>query len=63
MLFGLVIWIPIGFIFGATLNGIIDCLIYAIISVLAASGANILNYIHVRKSTSKFIHFIKLTFC
>lgn len=38
MLFGLMIWIPIGFIFGATLNGIIDCLIYAVISAILSEA-------------------------
>lgn len=38
MIFGLIIWIPIGFIFGATWNGIIDCLIYAIISAILSEA-------------------------
>jgi len=38
MLFGLIIWIPIGFIFGATLNGIVDCLIYAVISAILSEA-------------------------
>lgn len=38
MLFGLMIWIPIGFIFGATLNGIIDCLIYAVVSAILSEA-------------------------
>lgn len=33
-LFGVVIWIPVGFIFGATIDGILTCLIYAIISAI-----------------------------
>lgn len=38
MLFGLIIWIPIGFIFGATINGVIKCLIYAIISAVLSEA-------------------------
>lgn len=38
MLFGLLIWIPIGFIFGATLNGIVKCLIYAVISAILSEA-------------------------
>ena len=38
MLFGLIIWIPIGFIFGATLNGVVDCLIYAVISAILSEA-------------------------
>ena len=38
MLFGLLIWIPIGFIFGATLNGIAKCLIYAVISAILSEA-------------------------
>ena len=38
MLFGLVIWIPIGFIFGATLNGVVECLIYAVISAILSEA-------------------------
>lgn len=38
MLFGLAIWIPIGFIFGATLNGVVDCLIYAVISAILSEA-------------------------
>lgn len=38
MLFGLIIWIPVGFIFGATLSGIIKCLIYAVISAVLSEA-------------------------
>ena len=38
MLFGVFIWIPIGFVFGATLNGIFSCLIYAIISAILSEA-------------------------
>lgn len=38
MLFGLVIWIPIGFIFGASFQGIIDCLLYAVISAVLSEA-------------------------
>lgn len=38
MIFGLIIWIPIGFIFGATWNGIVNCLIYAIISAILSEA-------------------------
>lgn len=38
MLFGLAIWIPIGFIFGATLNGVVDCLTYAVISAILSEA-------------------------
>lgn len=38
MIFGLIVWIPIGFIFGATWNGIIKCLIYAIISAILSEA-------------------------
>lgn len=38
MIFGLLIWIPIGFIFGATLNGIINCLLYAVISAILSEA-------------------------
>lgn len=38
MLFGLLIWIPIGFLFGATLNGVINCLIYAVISAILSEA-------------------------
>ena len=34
MLFGLIIWIPVGFVFGATWNCVIDCIPYAIISAI-----------------------------
>ena len=37
-LFGLIIWIPIGFIFGATISGIFSCLMYAIISVILSEA-------------------------
>lgn len=38
MLFGLIIWIPIGFIFGATIKGILDCLLYAVISAILSEA-------------------------
>ena len=38
MLFGLFIWIPIGFVFGASFQGIIDCLLYAIISAILSEA-------------------------
>ena len=38
MLFGLLIWIPTGFIFGATLKGVISCLLYAIISAILSEA-------------------------
>lgn len=38
MIFGLIVWIPIGFIFGATWNGISKCLIYAIISAILSEA-------------------------
>ncbi len=38
MLFGLVIWIPIGFIFGATFEGILNCLLYAVISAILSEA-------------------------
>lgn len=38
MLFGLIIWIPVGFIFGATLNGIVNCLLYAVISAILSEA-------------------------
>lgn len=38
MLFGLIIWIPVGFIFGATLEGIVNCLLYAIISAILSEA-------------------------
>ncbi len=38
MLFGLIIWIPIGFIFGATIDGIGKCLIYAVISAILSEA-------------------------
>ena len=34
MLFGVIIWIPIGFLFGATLEEVWKCLPYAIISAI-----------------------------
>lgn len=34
MIFGVLIWIPVGFIFGATYKGIFNCMIYAVISAL-----------------------------
>lgn len=38
MLFGLIIWIPLGFIFGARINSIIDCLPYAVISAVLSEA-------------------------
>ena len=38
MLFGLIIWIPVGFLFGATWNGVIDCMPYAIISAILSEA-------------------------
>ena len=38
MLFGLLIWIPIGFIFGATVSGVISCLAYAVISAILSEA-------------------------
>lgn len=37
-IFGLIIWIPIGFIFGGKLNEILQCLIYAIISAILSEA-------------------------
>lgn len=37
-IFGVLIWIPTGFIFGATIGGVIDCLIYAIISAILSEA-------------------------
>lgn len=34
MLFGLIIWIPIGFIFGAKIDKVLECIMYAIISAI-----------------------------
>ena len=38
MLFGLLIWIPVGFIFGASFEGIISCLSYAVISAILSEA-------------------------
>lgn len=38
MLFGLIIWIPVGFVFGATLVGIVNCLLYAVISAILSEA-------------------------
>ena len=38
MLFGLIIWVPVGFIFGATFDGIWNCLLYAIISAILSEA-------------------------
>lgn len=38
MLFGLIIWIPVGILFGATLEGIRKCLLYAIISAILSEA-------------------------
>ena len=38
MLFGLLIWIPVGFIFGASFEGIISCLPYAVISAILSEA-------------------------
>lgn len=38
MLFGLIIWIPTGFLFGATWNGIASCLLYAVISAILSEA-------------------------
>ena len=38
MFFGLIIWIPVGFIFGATLDGIVNCLLYAVISAILSEA-------------------------
>lgn len=37
-MFGVLIWIPVGFIFGATIDGIINCLWYAIISAILSEA-------------------------
>ncbi|MBQ7409869.1 MAG: DMT family transporter [Clostridia bacterium] len=37
-MFGILIWIPVGFIFGATINGVINCLLYAIISAVLSEA-------------------------
>lgn len=37
-LLGLVIWIPLGFIFGGNLNDVLQCLIYAIISAILSEA-------------------------
>ncbi len=37
-MFGVLIWIPVGFIFGATIKGIINCLVYAIISAILSEA-------------------------
>ena len=38
MIFGLFIWIPIGFIFGATFDEVLKCLIYAVISAVLSEA-------------------------
>lgn len=38
MLFGVIIWIPVGILFGATLEGIRKCLLYAIISAILSEA-------------------------
>ncbi len=38
MLFGLIIWIPIGFLFGATIEKVLDCILYAIISAILSEA-------------------------
>ena len=38
MLFGLILWIPLGFIFGARINSIIECIPYAIISAILSEA-------------------------
>lgn len=38
MLFGVVIWIPVGFIFDATFDGIWNCLLYAVISAILSEA-------------------------
>ena len=38
MLFGLVVWIPIGFLFGANLGDVIKCLPYAVISAILSEA-------------------------
>lgn len=37
-IFGVLIWIPVGFIFGATVGGVVNCLIYAIISAVLSEA-------------------------
>lgn len=37
-LFGVLIWIPVGFIFGATVDGVVNCLVYAIISAVLSEA-------------------------
>lgn len=37
-IFGVLIWIPVGFIFGATIDGVFNCLIYAIISAVLSEA-------------------------
>lgn len=37
-IFGVLIWIPVGFIFGATIGGVVNCLIYAIISAVLSEA-------------------------
>ena len=37
-MFGFLIWIPTGILFGATLGGIKDCLMYAIISAILSEA-------------------------
>ena len=38
MIFGLLIWIPLGFIFGGKLNEVVECLPYAIISAVLSEA-------------------------
>ena len=38
MLFGLIIWIPVGFIFGANFNDIVKCIPYAVISAILSEA-------------------------
>lgn len=37
-IFGVLIWIPVGFIFGATIDGVLNCLMYAIISAILSEA-------------------------
>lgn len=37
-MFGVLIWIPVGFIFGATVEGVVNCLLYAIISAVLSEA-------------------------
>lgn len=37
-MFGVLIWIPVGFIFGATIDGVVNCLLYAIISAVLSEA-------------------------